>query len=103
MMAWLRTGEGRRLLHVGGIPLLRGLAREYELRADSFDDAYVAAAEGAEAFVGNHVTCDRAFALGDARRIPAAVFIPYPATHSREYSSLALTRGKLRSRTLRIA
>lgn len=103
MMAWLRTEEGRRLLHVGGVPLLRGLAREYELRADAFDDSYVAAAEGAEAFVGNHVTCDRAFALGDAGGVPTAVFIPYPATHSREYSSLALTRGKLRSRTLRIA
>lgn len=103
MMAWLGTAEGRRLLHVGGIPLLRGLAREYELRADSFDDAYIAAARGADAFVGNHVTCDRAFALGDALTVPVAVFIPYPATHSREYSSLALTRGRLRSRTLRIA
>jgi sterol 3beta-glucosyltransferase len=103
MMAWLGTAEGRRLLHVGGIPLLRGLAREYELRADAFDDAYIAAAEGAEAVVGNHVTCDRAFALGDALGVPAAIFIPYPATHSREYSSLALTRGKLRSPALRLA
>ncbi len=103
MMAWLRTAEGRRLLHVGGVPLLRGLAREYELRADAFDDAYIAAAEGADAVVGNHVTCDRAFALGDALGVPAAIFIPYPATHSREYSSLALTRGKLRWPALRLA
>jgi sterol 3beta-glucosyltransferase len=102
-MAWLRTVEGQRLLHSGGLAFMRGLTREYERRADALDDAHQAAAEGAEVIVGNHITGDRALALGDALRIPVAFYIPYPLTPSREFASMALTRGRLRSRTLRLA
>ncbi|HWB70254.1 MAG TPA: glycosyltransferase [Solirubrobacterales bacterium] len=103
LMAWLRTAEGQRLLHSGGIPFIRGLTREYDRRAASFDEAYEAAAHGAEAVVGNHVTGDRAMALGDAMGIPMAIFFPYPLTPSREYASLTLTKGRLRSDPLCMA
>lgn len=103
MMVWLRTAEGQRLLHSGGIPFIRSLTREFDRRADAFDDAFLAAGEGADVLIGNHTTGDRALALSDALRVPMAIFIPYPLTPSREYASLTLTRGRLRTGTLRMA
>jgi sterol 3beta-glucosyltransferase len=102
-MAWLRTAEGQRLLHSGGIPFMRGLASEFERRADAFDDAHREAAEGAEVLIGNQITGDRALALSDAMGAHYATFCPFPMTPSREYSSLILTRGRLRSPSLRMA
>lgn len=99
-MAWLRTRTGQRLLHSGGIAFMRGLAREYERRADDLDDAFIAASHGAEALVANHITGDRTMLLGDALQVPVAFHIPFPITPSREYAPLLLGHGRLPSPAL---
>lgn len=102
-MAWLRTDGGQRLLHSGGLTFMRGLAREQERHAAAFDEAFIAASQGADALVANHITGERAMVLGDALGIPVAFHIPFPLTPSREYAPLTLSRGRLRSPALRRA
>jgi sterol 3beta-glucosyltransferase len=102
-VAWLSTAEGQRLLHTGGIPFLRAFSGEYSRHADAFDEAYEAAAQGAEALVCSLLTGDRALALGDLLQIPVATVYQQPNAPSREYASLMVTRGRLRPRTLRRA
>jgi UDP:flavonoid glycosyltransferase YjiC (YdhE family) len=97
LTAWLSTAEGQRLLHRGGIPLMRRMTREYSRHADAFDGAYEAAARGAEALVGTILTYDRALVLGDALRIPVATVYQVPIGLSSEYPSLLMTRGSFRS------
>jgi sterol 3beta-glucosyltransferase len=103
MTTWLSTPEGQRVLHAAGIPLMRRAAHEYRLRADAFDDAYRAAAQGAEALVATFLTWDRTVALGDLLRIPVATVYQQLYAPSREYSSVVLTKGRLRFRPLRLA
>ena len=103
LMAWLGTSEGQRLLYRGGVPVMRGIAREYSRHANAFDDACEAAATGAEALVGSMFTLDRAQALGDLLRIPIAMVYQQPVAPSREYASTLLTKGRLRPRFLRRA
>lgn len=100
LMAWLSTSEGQRLLYRGGVPVLRGIAREYSRHANAFDDAHEAAAAGAEAIVGSVFTLDRAQALGDLLGIPVAMVYQQPLAPSSEYSSTLLTKGQLRPRLL---
>jgi len=102
LMAWLSTTEGQRMLQAGGVRLMRGVAREYRRHADAFDDAYEAAAGGAEALVGTFLTWDRALALSDLLRIPMATVHLQPYAPSREYASVILTTGRLRPRLLRL-
>jgi cytochrome P450/UDP:flavonoid glycosyltransferase YjiC (YdhE family) len=97
LTAWLSTAEGQRLLHRGGIRLMRRMTREYSRHADAFDEAYEAAAQGAEALVGTILTYDRALVLGDALRIPVATVYQVPIGLSSEYPSLLMTRGGFRS------
>jgi sterol 3beta-glucosyltransferase len=103
MVAWLSTTEGQRLLHAGGVRVMREAAREYSRHADAFDEAYLAAARGAEALVGTFLTWDRALVLGDLLRIPVAAVYQQLYAPSREYSSVVLTSGRLRPRLLRLA
>jgi sterol 3beta-glucosyltransferase len=103
MQTWLATTDGQRVLHAGGASLMRGLQREYARHAAALDDAFVAAAEGAEALVAMHLTWDRAQALGDLLQIPLAIVYPLPVSRSGDYASLVLTRGRLRPRPLRRA
>ncbi|HET6509061.1 MAG TPA: glycosyltransferase [Baekduia sp.] len=102
MMAWLRTPEGQQLLQTGGLTFMRRWAQEYRHHAPELDAAHRAAAEGADVLVGNHITIDRAVALGDALRVPVAIYVPFPLAPSREYAPFT-TRGRLRSPTLRMA
>jgi cytochrome P450/UDP:flavonoid glycosyltransferase YjiC (YdhE family) len=97
LTAWLSTAEGQRLLHRGGIRLMRRMTREYSRHADAFDEAYEVAAQGAEALVGTIFTWDRALALGDLLRIPVATVYQVPIGLSSEYPSLLMTRGGFRS------
>lgn len=97
LVAWLSTAEGQRLLHRGGVRLLRRMSGEYSRHADAFDEAYEGAARGAEALVGTILTYDRALALGDALSIPVATVYQVPIGLSREYPSLVLTRRSFRS------
>lgn len=97
LTAWLSTAEGQRLLHKGGVRLMRRMTREYSRHADAFDEAYEAAAQGAEALVGNILTWDRTLVLGDALDIPAATVYQVPLGLSHQYPSLLLTRGASRS------
>lgn len=101
-MAWLASEEGQRLLHTGGVEYARAVGREYDRRAEEFDDASLAAAEGADALVGSILTAMRTLVPGELLRVPIAMVHQVPVAPSREYSSL-LTRGRLRSRTLRRA
>ncbi|MFN8149628.1 MAG: glycosyltransferase [Solirubrobacterales bacterium] len=103
MMAWLSTSEGQKLLHTGGYTFLRRWAHEYARHADALDEAQLAAAQGADALISNHVTADRSLALSDALGIPVAFFIPFPLAPSREYSPLTTTSGGMRSPWLRLA
>lgn len=103
LMAWLNTPEGQRLLYRGGVPVLRGIGREYSRHADAFDDAYEAAAQGAEALVGGMLTIDRALALGDLLQIPVSMVFQQPAAPSSEYSAPTLTRGRIPSPAMRQA
>ena len=91
LMAWLSTAEGQRLLHRGGVRLLRRMSGEYSRHADAFDEAYEAAAQGAEALVGTILTYDRALVLSDVLRIPVATVYQVPIGLSYEYPSLVLT------------
>lgn len=95
-MAWLASEEGQRLLHTGGVEYARAVGREYDRRAEEFDDASLAAAEGADALVGSILTAMRTLVLGEFLRVPIAMVHQVPVAPSREYSSL-LTRGRLRS------
>lgn len=101
-MAWLASEEGQRLLHTGGVEYARAVGREYDRRAEEFDDASLAAAEGADALVGSILTAMRTLVLGEFLRVPIAMVHQVPVAPSREYSSL-LTRGRLRSGALRRA
>jgi sterol 3beta-glucosyltransferase len=103
MAAWLATAEGQHLLHAGGLPVMRGLQREFTRHADALDEAFETAAQYADALVATYMTWDRAQAMGDRLQIPLAIVYPWPCAPSREYSSLVLTRGRLRSRLLRLA
>ena len=103
LMGWLSTTDGQRMLQAGSVRLMRGVAQEYRRHADAFDEAYEAAAQGAEALVGTFLTWDRALALGDLLRIPLATVYLQPYAPSGDYSSVVLTRGRLRPRPLRLA
>lgn len=103
IMSWLSAPEGQRLLHTGGIPLMRRVQQEYRRYADAFDDAFEQAAQGAEALVGMYLTWDRTLVMGDLLRVPMAVVYPQQYAPSREYSSVVLTKGRLRSPHLRLA
>jgi sterol 3beta-glucosyltransferase len=103
LMTWLSTDEGQRALHAGGLSLMRRVQREYRRHADAFDDAYLSAAQGAEALVGTFLTWDRTQVLGDLLRIPVATVFQQLYAPSAEYSSVVLTKGRVRSRRLRLA
>ncbi|HEY1688282.1 MAG TPA: glycosyltransferase [Solirubrobacteraceae bacterium] len=99
--AWMNAGHGQHMLHKGGPRFMRAMTREYESRADAFDEACLAAAEGAEALVGSLMLADRVWALGELRRLPVAMVYQLPVSPSSEYASLLMTKGKLlQSRTL---
>lgn len=102
-VTWLASPEGQRVLHAGGIRMMRQAGRQYRIRADAFDEAYTDAATGAEAIIANHITWDRALAMADLLRIPLATVYPTPYAPSREYSSVILTKGGVRSPLVRKA
>jgi sterol 3beta-glucosyltransferase len=101
--AWLSSPEGQRLLHAGGVPLLRRSGVEYRRHAAEFDRAYEAATQGAEAIVANFFAWNRALVMAELLRIPIATIYQAPYARSGEYSSLVLTKGGLRPRRLRLA
>lgn len=103
IMSWLSTPEGQRLLHTGGIRLMRRAQQEYRRHADAFDRAFMQAAQGAEALVGMYLTWDRTLAMADRMQVPMAAVYPQQYAPSREYSSVILTRGRVRSAHLRLA
>lgn len=103
MMAGLRSPEGQRMLNSGGMKFMRQWASDYVSHADDLDSAHLAAAEGADVLLSNHLTADRAVALGEAMRIPVSFYTPFPLAPSREYAPFVVTRGKLRSPTIRWA
>lgn len=99
---WLSTREGQRLLHAGGLPLMRRGALEYERHAAAFEEATIAAAHGAEAIVANFFAYDRALAMAEHLGLPMAAVYQAPYVRSREYSSIILSRGRV-PRPLRLA
>jgi sterol 3beta-glucosyltransferase len=101
--AWLSGPDGQRTLHAGGVRLLLEGGRQYRKHAAAFDEAYEAAAAGADVLVANHLTWDRALAMGDLLRIPLATVYPTPYAPSRYYSSVILTKGRVRPPLLRRA
>lgn len=101
LMTWLGTDEAKEMLRSGGLAVTRGLGREYSRYADAFDEAYEEAAYGAEAFVATLMTLERTMALADLQRVPLAMVYQQPVAPSRQYSSLPLTRGRLRSPAMR--
>lgn len=101
LMAYLATDEGQRLMHAGGLGLTRKVAQLYSDHAGELDDSFVRAASGAEAIVANHLTLDRAQAIGDHLQIPVAVVFPWPLVATREFGSPILTKGRVRSPMLR--
>jgi sterol 3beta-glucosyltransferase len=103
LMAWLAAPEGQHVLSRGGASVLRRVAEEYSKHGEALDEAHLAAAEGAEALIGGMTTIDRAVALGDALKVPATMVFQQPAAPSGDFASPLITRGKIRSRTLRRA
>jgi sterol 3beta-glucosyltransferase len=87
----------------GKVRLLIALQAEYNRHSERFNEAFEKAAEDADAVLATHLTWDRAQAIADHRDIPMAIVCPIPIAPSREYSSPVLSRGKLRSPTLRRA
>jgi sterol 3beta-glucosyltransferase len=101
LMTWLGKREGQEMLRSGGLAVTRGLGQEYSRHADAFDEAYEAAAHGAEALVATLMTLERTMALADLQRVPLAMVYQQPVAPSRQYSSLLLTQGRLRSPAMR--
>lgn len=96
MVTWLRTDEGKRMLRAGGIQFFRAAGTQFSRYADQLDEAYEAAAQGAEAIVGNLITIDRALAMADRLRVPATMLCQYPVAMSGECPSVTMTRANLR-------
>lgn len=93
--AWLSTPEGQRILHTGGLTLMRRSTGEFERHARAFEDATIAAAQGAEALVANFFAYDRALAMAEHLQLPMAAVYQAPYVRSREFSSIILSRGRV--------
>jgi sterol 3beta-glucosyltransferase len=98
--AWLRTSQGQRLLQGGGVRLFRAGGRQYAGYAEAFDEAFLTAAQGAEALVGGLIIVDRALALGDHMGVPVAMLAQYPVAPSGGYPSVTMASASLRLSSL---
>ncbi len=101
--AFLASAEGRHLTAVGGVRMVRALQAVYAAHARAFDDAFLAASEGAEALVAMHVTMERAQVIAEYRRLPLAMVWPIPLTPTGEFTSPVLEGRELPTRSLRRA
>jgi len=103
LTAHIATDEGQRLLNRGWFPTMRGIRKLFHLHRVGIEDAFIEAAEGAEALVTTLNTQDRAQCLAVARRIPHAVVNFFPVFPTAEFPAPMLTRRHLPTAALRRA
>lgn len=101
LVDYLASDDGQRLVHTGGVALMRRLQQLLAGHADAMDEGFIASATGADAVIANHMTFERAQCVADARAIPVALVWPLSAAVTGEFGSQIVTRGRIRSRTLR--
>jgi sterol 3beta-glucosyltransferase len=101
LTAYIATDEGQRLLNRGGVTLVRRFHEFGRSHRRGIEEAFLEAAEGAEALVTNHLTRDRAHCLATALGVPHATMWFFPMLPTGEFSCFLLTSRRLPTTGLR--
>lgn len=100
LTAYIATDEGQRLLNRGWFPMMRRMQELTHAHREGIEDAFIEAAEGAEALVTMILTQDRAQCLAVAREIPHAIVNYSPVFPTGEFPAPMLTRRQLPTASL---